>query len=143
MEYIVIFAVIVIGGYVFVSNLLKRRHDDFEAFAWASRREPIIFIQEHETDQEVQQRHAEAIAKLETYGNKFLTANDCWLFMYRVDTGIVGDITAIDVKHSVWYDMVLTEVAQRKRAWIANKTTYIGTAAGEVFAGQKINANQN
>ena len=143
MEYLVIFAVIAVGLYVFVSNLLKRRHDDFEAFAWASRREPLVFIQEHETDTTVRQRYLDALANLKLYGNIHLEERDVWIYTYRVDVGLTGDIPAINVSHPVWYDKVLTEVAQKKREWIANKTQYIGTAAGEVFAGQKIHVNQN
>ncbi len=140
MTYVIPIGFILFGLYVFVSRMMQRKDEDAMALYWATVSEPLVFISESAFDSGVQDRHKEAVERIKLHGNRFLTEKDVWLYIYRVDIPIVGDVRPIDMRHSIWYDQVLTTVARRKAEWRDMKAGYIGGHAGHVF-GNQVSAN--
>lgn len=110
--------------------------DDAEAFAWASRKEPLVFISEHAFDKSVESRAAEARENLKKYGNKWLKDSDVLVYIYRVHVPLNKPVTEIQMNHAIWQEQIWEEVASRRAQWRAKKIEYIQGNAGKVFANQ-------
>lgn len=120
----------------YIVRMWGQKMDDAEAFAWASRKEPLVFISEHAFDKDVESRAAEARENLKKYGNKWLSDSQVWVYVYRVHVPINKPVTDIEMNHAIWQEQVWEEVASRRAQWRAKKIEYIQGDAGKVFANQ-------
>lgn len=132
-----------IGFVVIIYRAWDKAKDDAQAMYWASVREPLIFISETAFDTGLEARAKEARENLVKHGNKFLVHPngqvDVWTYVYRVHMNILTNVQALDATHSVWYDEAVRTAANRKAAWIAQRSEWIGNNAGRTFGGQIVN----
>jgi len=123
---------LVVARHIWLSY--NRKLDDAETMAWATRCEPIVFISEHPFDTTVEARAKAAIEALKECGNKFLTERDVWVYVYRVDVPMFGEVK--NPNHAQWHEIVMREVLERRAQWRALKSDFIKNEAGRVFAKQ-------
>lgn len=132
MELVYLIFGVAVARYIWLSY--SRKLDDAEVMAWATRREPLVFISEHPFDTTVEARAKEAIEALKECGNKFLTDRDVWVYVYRVNVSVFGEVK--NPNHAQWHEDVMREVLERRAQWRKLKVDFIQNESGRVFANQ-------
>lgn len=110
----------------------QRKIADGKAMFWATVSEPMAYVMDDPEDDAVTARAANARAKLVEHGNVYLNPEtEVWEYIYSADPmNPTRDF-------SMWQDLVVQNIKQRREAWRAQKIAWNSEAAKQQFAGQK------
>lgn len=133
---------IIAGLFFLYTRAMRQKAQDYEALYWTTVHEPLVFIMETAVDNTAEQRAQHAREMLKKHGNERLTDADVWIYIYRVDMGVLSNVHALEQRHCNWYDAAIADAAYKKSEWRKERSGYIKDAAGQVFGGQ-VQPNQN
>lgn len=125
-----------IAAYLIFQYFHRQHIDDVKAAFWANVKEPLIYISQDIDDDQVLQRVANARAKLAKHGNKYITPNDVYFFVFGADS----DNAAWDFE--AWREMRLQQAINIRTAFRELKARQMQDSGNE-FGAAKMFGGQN